>query len=195
VKGRVRRLGRSLAADGGHEGGGSLNTAAPDLTSPAAESRDTLIRRTKMPGIIVGIDGSNHSRRALEWAIKEAAVKHTPLTVLTVQQAMAGYWGPVVYPDDPNLTEQTRKVAQEETDIALAELGTDFRPPSVSIVVRFGLPAEEILEAAQDADMIVVGSRGAGGFRKLLMGSVSSQVTHHASCPVVVIPNSPGARS
>ena len=141
-----------------------------------------------MPGIMVGIDGSGHSRRALEWAIKEAAIRRTPLTVLTVHQAMAGYWGPVAYPQDPHLIEQVRKVAQEETDIALAELGADFRPPSVTVLARFGLPAEEILEAAQDADMIVVGSRGAGGFRKLLMGSVSSQVTLHAHRPVVVIP-------
>ena len=54
---------------------------------------------------------------------QEATTSRTPLIVLTVQQAMAGYWGPVVHPQDPNLTEQARKVAQEETDIALAELG------------------------------------------------------------------------
>jgi nucleotide-binding universal stress UspA family protein len=46
-----------------------------------------------MPGIIVGIDGSDHSRRALEWAVREAAVRQAPLTVLTVQQAAVGYWG------------------------------------------------------------------------------------------------------
>jgi nucleotide-binding universal stress UspA family protein len=141
-----------------------------------------------MPGIIVGIDGSIHSRRALEWAVKEAAIRRTPLTVLTVQQAMAGYWGAVAYPQDPNLTEHAQKVAQEETDIALAELGTDPRPPSVTVEARFGLPAEEILEVAHDADMIVVGSRGAGGFRKLLMGSVCLDVALHGPCPVVVIP-------
>jgi nucleotide-binding universal stress UspA family protein len=141
-----------------------------------------------MPGIIVGIDGSSHSRRALEWAVKEAAIRRTPLTVLTVYPAMAGYWGPVAYPRDPNLTEQARKLVQEEIDIALAGLGAGSRPPSVTVTARFGLPAEEILEAAQDADMVIVGSRGVGGFRKLLMGSVSSQVTQHAHCPVVVIP-------
>ena len=51
-----------------------------------------------------------------------------------------------------------------------------------------GLPAEELLSAARDADMIVVGSRGAGGFARLLMGSVSTQITHHALCPAVIIP-------
>jgi nucleotide-binding universal stress UspA family protein len=48
--------------------------------------------------------------------------------------------------------------------------------------------AEELVNASRDADMLVVGSRGGGGFARLLMGSVSSQVVHHASCPVVVIP-------
>ena len=51
-----------------------------------------------------------------------------------------------------------------------------------------GTPAHELLSAAKDADLIVVGSRGAGGFTRLLMGSVSTQVSHHAHCPVVVIP-------
>jgi nucleotide-binding universal stress UspA family protein len=141
-----------------------------------------------MPGIIVGIDGSVHSRRALEWAISEAAIRRTPLTVLTVQQAIAGYWGPVVYPQDPDFAEQAAKVAQEETDGVLEKLDAGSRPPSVTVRAVVGLPADEILTAAQDADMIVVGSRGAGGFKKLLMGSVSSQVTYHAHCPVVVIP-------
>jgi nucleotide-binding universal stress UspA family protein len=142
-----------------------------------------------MSGIVVGIDGSVNSRRALEWAIGEAAIRHAPLTVLAVQQALAGYWGvPVVYPGDADLTEHARKVAKEETDTALDKLAADARPPQVTVLAVAGLPAEEILGLARDADMIVVGSRGAGGFKKLLMGSVSTTVTHHAHCPVVVIP-------
>ena len=143
-----------------------------------------------MPGIIVGVDGSVHSCRALKWAISEAAVRRASLTVLTVQQAVAGYWGPVVYPQDLDLAEHAAKVAREEADKVLDKLGAGERPPSVTVRGVVGLPAEEILNAAQGADMIVVGSRGAGGFRKLLMGSVSSQVTHHAHCPVVIIPAS-----
>ena len=54
--------------------------------------------------------------------------------------------------------------------------------------------AEELVRASRDADLIVVGSRGGGGFAKLLMGSVSSQVTHHAECPIVVIPGPRQAR-
>lgn len=141
-----------------------------------------------MPGIIVGIDGSVHSRRALEWAVSEAAIRRTPLTVLTVTQAIAGYWGPVIYPQNPDFIEQATKVAREETELVLDKLDAESRPPSVSVRAVVGLPADEILSAAKDADMIVVGSRGAGGFKKLLLGSVSSQITHHAHCPVVVIP-------
>jgi len=142
-----------------------------------------------MPGIIVGIDGSGDSRRALDWAVREAAIRHAPLTVLTVQQVMASFWaGPVIYPADAELAEHARKIAQDETDDALGKLAADTRPPEVTVLGVPGIPAEKILGAARDADMIVVGSRGAGGFKKLLMGSVASHVTLHAHCPVVVIP-------
>jgi nucleotide-binding universal stress UspA family protein len=144
-----------------------------------------------MPGIIVGIDGSAHSHRALEWAISEATARHAALTVLTVEQVYTGFWGPAGHPfvRDASFVEQAAKEAQVETDHALAILGAGIGPQSVAVRAVTGLPAEEILKAARDADMIVVGSRGAGGFRKLLMGSVSEQVTHHAHCPVVVIPD------
>jgi nucleotide-binding universal stress UspA family protein len=144
-----------------------------------------------MPGIIVGIDGSAHSRQALEWAVNEAAVRHAPLTVLTVNQAAAGFLArPVTYPGDMQRAEQAREAAQAETDSMLKKAGEESRPPSVTVQAVTGLPSEELLSAAAHADMIVVGSRGAGGFKRLLLGSVSTQVTHHAPCPVVVIPDS-----
>ena len=143
-----------------------------------------------MPGIIVGIDGSGHSHQALEWAVHEAAIRHAPLTVLTVNQAVTGYWGgPVPYAGDPARAEHARDKAQEETDSLLEQLGTESRPPSVTVRSVTGLPAAELLSASADADLVVVGSRGTGGFKRLMMGSVSSQVTHHARCPVVVIPS------
>ncbi len=141
-----------------------------------------------MPGIIVGIDGSDHSRRALQWAVGEAAVRHAPLTVLTVRTVMAPYWGgPVPDPDDPALLEQARKEAQKETDDVLDELGAASRPPSVEVRAVNGVPAEALLSAAEGADLLVVGARGAGGFKRLLLGSVSTHLTHHAPCPVAVI--------
>ena len=143
-----------------------------------------------MPGIIVGIDGSDHSLRALDWAVREAAVRRTPLTVLTVHQAIAGYWSgtAVSYPGDPGLAQQAQEMAQKQTDAVLEQAGPQ-RPPAVTVRSVTGFPAEELIQAGADADMLVVGSRGAGGFKRLLMGSVSTQVTHHALCPVVVIPD------
>ena len=142
-----------------------------------------------MPGIIVGIDGSRHSRRALEWAVREAAARHAPLNVLTVYQAVAGYWGePVPYLEDPALTEQALKEARKETDDVLDEFGVGSRPQSVTVRAVTGRPATELLAAAEHADMLVVGARGAGGFERLLLGSVSTHAAHHAHCPVVVIP-------
>ena len=141
-----------------------------------------------MPGIIVGVDGSGHSRRALEWAMKEAALRHEALNVITVHQAVKGYYGTaVVNPEDRALTEQARKAAQAEADKVLAKLG-ESRPEAVTVTAVNGFPVEELLAAAQDADIIVLGSRGAGGFTRLLLGSVSSQIAQHAPCPVLIVP-------
>jgi nucleotide-binding universal stress UspA family protein len=141
-----------------------------------------------MPGIIVGVDGSGHSRRALEWAMKEAALRHEALNVITVHQAVKGYYGTaVVNPEDRALIEQARKAAQAEADKVLAELG-ESRPEAVTVTAVNGFPVEELLAAAEDADIIVLGSRGAGGFTRLLLGSVSSQIAQHAPCPVLIVP-------
>ena len=141
-----------------------------------------------MPGIVVGVDGSDHSKRALTRAITEAAIHHAPLTVLTVHQAIVGYaGGPVTYPEDQALTERAREAAQAETDKALAELGGP-RPESVTVKAVHGFPAEEIINAGRDADMIVLGSRGVGGFARLLLGSVAGKVVSHAPSPVLLVP-------
>jgi nucleotide-binding universal stress UspA family protein len=141
-----------------------------------------------MPGILVGVDGSGHSQRALEWAAKEAGLRHTSLTVLTVHQAVAGFWGGTLhYQGDESLTEKAREAAQAETDKVVGSLG-DAGPTSVTVTAVNGLPAEEILNAGHDADMIVLGSRGGGGFARQLLGSVSHQVAQHAKVPVLVMP-------
>lgn len=141
-----------------------------------------------MRGIIVGVDGSGHSRRALEWAMKEAALRHEALNVITVHQAVKGYYGTaVVNPEDRALTEQAREAAEAEAKKVLAELG-EPRPDTVTVTAVNGFPVEEILAAAEDADIIVLGSRGAGGFTRLLLGSVSSQIAQHAHCPVLIVP-------
>ena len=141
-----------------------------------------------MSGIIVGVDGSGHSRRALEWAMKEAAVRRVPLTVISVHEISVGYWGSaVVYPEDHAVAEHARRAVQLEVEKVLGELG-ESRPGSVTVHVVGGTQAHQLLIAARDADMIVVGSRGADGSARVPMGSVSTQVSHHAHCPVVIIP-------
>ena len=140
-----------------------------------------------MPGIVVGVDGSRHSRKALEWAANEAAVHHMPLTVLTVHQAVRDVYGSAShYGDDAALTDKAKEAAQAETDQVLASVGA--QPESVTVIAVHGLPVDELIKASQGADMLVLGRRGFGGFARLTMGSVTSQVAHHAHCPVLIVP-------
>jgi nucleotide-binding universal stress UspA family protein len=147
-----------------------------------------MAKEKAMSGIIVGVDGSGHSQRALDWAMKEAAIRHVPLTVLTVHEAIRGYYsGVAVYADDPARTEQARQAAQAETDKVLAGLDGP-RPEPVTVRAVHGFPVEELIKASQDADIIVLGSRGAGGFTRLMLGSTAGQVVEHAHCPVLIVP-------
>jgi nucleotide-binding universal stress UspA family protein len=62
------------------------------------------------------------------------------------------------------------------------------KPESVTVKAVHGLPADELVKAAEGADMLVMGSRGSGGFARLVLGSVATQVSHHADCPVLIVP-------
>lgn len=140
-----------------------------------------------MAGIVVGVDGSGHSRKALERAAAEAASHGVPLTVLTIHQAVRDVYGGVShYQDDVSMTEKAKEAAQAEADQALA--GLSARPASVTVTAVHGLPVDELIKASQGADMLVLGRRGAGGFARLMMGSVTSQVVQHAHCPVLIVP-------
>jgi nucleotide-binding universal stress UspA family protein len=141
-----------------------------------------------MPGIVVGVDGSEHSLRTLEWAMKEAALQHAPLTVLTVHQVAGSFWTgtPTIYPADQPEAEKARQAAEEAVSQVASRLG-DAAPASVTVRAVSGVPAQELITASRDADLMVVGSRGGGGFAGLRMGSVSTQVVHHAACPVAVV--------
>lgn len=148
-----------------------------------------------MHGILVGYDGSGHSLRALEWAAREAAVRSTPLSVLIVRQAAPTRWTQAApgrrtqSAAGDRDTEGTSALIEELALKALAESGLGLPQPPITVHTCGGVPADELARTAAGADMIVVGARGAGGFRKLLMGSVCSYLTHHAHCPVVVIPD------
>jgi nucleotide-binding universal stress UspA family protein len=140
-----------------------------------------------MPGIVVGVDGSRHSRKALERAAAEAVAHGASLTVLTVHQAVRDVYGSAShYSDDAALTDKAKEAAQAETDQVLAALGS--QPASVTVTAVHGLPVDELIKASQGADMLVLGRRGFGGFARLMMGSVTDQVSRHAHCAVLVVP-------
>jgi nucleotide-binding universal stress UspA family protein len=143
-----------------------------------------------MPGIVVGVDGSPNSERALGWAMRQAAAVHAPLTVLTVHEVAKSYWGdiPVTGPADAPLLEKLQQAAEEMTNKAASQLGA-AQPASVNVRALSGFVVRELVDASQDADLVVVGSRGGGGFGRLLLGSVSNEVVQHSACPVVVVPH------
>jgi nucleotide-binding universal stress UspA family protein len=144
-----------------------------------------------MSGIVVGIDGSHNASHALEWAMAEAAVRHAELTVITVNSVIVGYWSgrPVTMPGDDERVADARTQAETAVAKIAADLG-DQQPASVSVVAKNGFPAQALIEASEDCDLLVVGSRGGGGFGALAVGSITNQVVHHAKCPVVVVPAS-----
>ena len=140
-----------------------------------------------MSGIFVGVDGSTHSQTALEWAMREAGIRHAALTVITVHEVAASGWGgSLEFPADEVMREEERKAVQEAVDQTAAQLG-DAAPPEITVQALIGQPAPLLIEASKGADLLVVGSRGSGGFARLLLGSVSTQLTEHAQCPVTII--------
>jgi nucleotide-binding universal stress UspA family protein len=135
------------------------------------------------PRIVVGIDGSPVARLALEFAIDEARLHKASLYVTYAYPAMAGA-----------LTGSTGKDYYEQVESEARELlqGLVAAAPStegveVEWVAVPGNPSEVLIEASRDAVMLVVGSRGGGGFLGLIMGSVSTQCVHYSHCPVLVV--------
>lgn len=144
-----------------------------------------------MSGIIVGVDGSDHSRRALSWAIREAAGRDVTLTVVTVhpdqiRPATEIYWAVPEHSETSEDLEIARRKVREWAEKVASDVGV--APPELHVSVITGDPAGQLIAASRDADLLVVGSRGGGPITRHLMGSVSSKVAHHAACPVVVIP-------
>lgn len=129
--------------------------------------------------IVVGIDGSPESKAALRWAIDEARLRRARLVAV-----FAWHYG--VFLDGPQVVvPDLERSAEEVLDAAVDEAGVD----GVEVERRTvqGTPAQALVEAAKEAELLVVGSRGRGGFSGLLLGSVSQQCVHHATCPVVVV--------
>ncbi len=140
-----------------------------------------------MSRIVVGVDGSAEAKEALRWALEEAQLRGASLRVVHAWQLpVAAYGAGLAAAYHGELLEALRRDAEKLVDQLLAEAG----PPKgveVEKAAVEGPAAQTLVEAAKDADLLVVGSRGHGGFAGLLLGSVSQQCAHHASCPVVIV--------
>jgi nucleotide-binding universal stress UspA family protein len=135
--------------------------------------------------IVVGVDGSPASHEALRWALAEARRCDTSLKVVSAWMLPWGLGLGVQFPD--SLPADLQRVAEQLVASMVQNLGAETRDIRIEQVVAEGEPAHVLLQAAKDAQLLVVGSRGLGGFRELMLGSVSQQCAHHASCPVVIV--------
>ena len=141
-----------------------------------------------MDTIVVGVDGSDCARAALEAAAQEAALRNVRLRIVS-----AWHVAPAVYAGGfaPGLDQETidsyRESAESVVGDALAHVRRLQPALDAEGRTREGQAAEVLLDEARDAVLIVVGNRGRGGFASLLLGSVSQHVVHHAPCPVLVV--------
>ena len=138
-----------------------------------------------MTKIVVGVDGSDESQAALRWAYDEARQRGAELDV--VHAWTYPYQGPrtgVTEPRDLMELDAAKALEQTMTTLQRDHTGTGV---TTHAHVREGNPADVLVQESKDAELLVVGSRGRGGFASLLLGSVSTAVTHHAACPVVVV--------
>ena len=133
------------------------------------------------PLIVVGVDGSPASVDALRWAAKQSELTGNRLEAVTTWQFPTEY--EEIFFDDK--TDTWSEPAARRLDEAVAEAGLNERDLDKTVVN--GHPVPVLVGRCADAELLVVGSRGRGGFRGLLLGSVSSSVLQHAACPVVVI--------
>ncbi len=135
--------------------------------------------------IVVGVDGSESSRAALGWALKQAHLTGAVVEAVTAWEfpAVYGYPAPMI---NVNFEELAARVAKDA--IAEATSGAEADPIYYKVVE--GNAASALLRESAGADLLVVGSRGHGGFVEALLGSTGQHCVHHATCPVVVIRDS-----
>ena len=142
-----------------------------------------------MSGIVVGYDGSACGDAALRWAVHEAELRNTKLLVISAvaQRHVPAQLSSSVYVDPP---EEDVTAARERVESALSKLSADVglsAMPAVEVSVPIGNAAALLIDASRQADLLVVGSTGNNIWIQLLLGSVSTVVTHHAHCPVTIV--------
>jgi nucleotide-binding universal stress UspA family protein len=166
----------------------SVDSRSVDSRSVDSRSVDTGEETTvsKWKTIVVGVDGSPGSRKALTWAATEAAGHGADLVVLNV-------WEHTLLPPAGSVSVSERYVPDssqrtaEELVTEIKEILGEDPPVVVQPTVKQGNPAKVLIEQSTDADLLVVGTRGHGGFRGLVLGSVSQHVAGYAKCSVAVV--------
>lgn len=136
--------------------------------------------------IVVGLDGSASAERALAWAVEQAVVEKRPLTLVHAVSPVGSVWMDQAGIDHRIGLETMRTSALELLDAARAQVQRTAPDLVVHDALRFADARDALLELSETASMIVVGSRGRGPVRSLLLGSVGLAVTRHAACPVVI---------
>ena len=132
--------------------------------------------------IVVGIDGSPHSHAALSWAVDEARLRGRSLRIVYVFPAMISIVGTAAHDYYPRVEKEARETFEKALSSAPSFDGLDVERDIIP-----GNPAEQLVAASHGANLLVVGSRGLGTFRGMLLGSVSMHCAQQAHCPVVVV--------
>ena len=145
-----------------------------------------------MGRIIVGIDGSEEAQHALDWALDEAKLRAAEVVVVHAHLPdtidMYGMDGIINAERLQAYTDEFERQHRQVVDDALERAGDRVESRAVTTKVERGWsPAHAIVEHSKGAELVVVGTRGRGGFAGVLLGSVSQQVAHHAHCPVVIV--------
>jgi nucleotide-binding universal stress UspA family protein len=142
-----------------------------------------------MTRVVVGTDGSEKARAALEWAIEYARAHDAVLRVVNVWQY------PYIASEAAAMASPSRDIFVESATAIIDEAlsSVDTTGITVERVIREGQPARELLDEAKDADLLIVGSRGHGGFAGLLLGSVATQCARHPAVPTVIVPSHHGS--
>jgi len=138
--------------------------------------------------IVVGVDGSEGSRLALRWAAEEAALRSAALEVIHTYESVQTVERIVTAAQAETFSRAVAEAAREVLDSMIVEVeGVEVRAHAI----ESPNPAETLVERSKGAEMLVVSSRGRGSFKSLLLGSVSQQCAHHATCPVAIVRSEP----
>jgi nucleotide-binding universal stress UspA family protein len=167
-----------------------------------SEDRSEREKSTRVPAVVVGVDGSAGAKAALRWALAEARLRNWPVRAVHawifgyIGGSVDPYWGGSLgsYTSLGVDLSDLHRAAEDVLEGAIAEVGDETEGIKIERQVVQGPAAGVLVQAASPHDLLVVGSRGHGGFTGLLLGSVSQQCVHHAPCPVVVV-HSPKRRA